>query len=221
MEFLELTRDHTVQRPSIDLDDLTPEPAGFRGEVVLQFARIRGGDQSDVTGEGSLTRTMVEEVNLSGAHLAPLEMTDVVFRDLDLSNGTLREVTAQRVEWQQCRAIGLNLHLSLATNLFLDGCHLDLATIAIDRVKGIVVFRRCSLRETTITGDLSNVVFLDCDLAAAEFTGSRADGADLRTSRLDNTRGLSTLRGAIISGEQAASVAEQLATEAGLTVRSG
>ncbi|WHT20239.1 pentapeptide repeat-containing protein [Crossiella sp. CA-258035] len=219
MEFLELTSDHTVQRPSIDLDDLTPEPAGFRGEVTFRFAHLHGGDQSNVTGEGSLTRTVVEEVSLNGAHLAPLEMTDVRCRGLDLSNGTLGEVTAQRVEWRQCQAIGLSLHVSQAANLLIDDCRLDLSTITVDRVKGIVVFRGCSLREATITGDLSNVVFLGCDLTAAEFAASRAEGADLRTSRLDRAHGLATLRGAIISSEQAASVAEQLATEAGLTVR--
>jgi hypothetical protein len=65
---------------------------------------------------------------------------------------------------------------------------------------------------------LSNVVFVDCELNAAEFEVSRATDCDLRSSRLTDVRGLLTLRGAKITTEQAVSVARIIATESGLSV---
>lgn len=80
------------------------------------------------------------------------------------------------------------------------------------------MFDGCSLRAAVITGDLSGVVFTDCDLTATEFTATRAQGCDLRGSRLGAARGLLSLRGAKISADQAVDIADALAAEAGLVV---
>lgn len=85
-------------------------------------------------------------------------------------------------------------------------------------MKNAAVFSGCSFRETVFVGDLSNVVFTDCELNATEFEVSRAVDCDLRSSRLTDIRGLLRLRGAKISTEQAVSVARMIATESGMSV---
>ncbi len=82
------------------------------------------------------------------------------------------------------------------------------------------MFAECRFREATITGDLSNVVFHECSLDGAGFEANKAVDCDLRTSDLLGARGVSRLRGARITLEQATSVAPVLAAEAGLSVES-
>jgi len=219
MEFRELTEGRLIQHPSIDHDDLSSEPAGFKGDFDLEYSLVDAGEQAGVTGEGSVAHSVVCRVDLSGSHLGPVVLADTTLEDADLSNASVRLVTARRVELLRCRAIGLRLSIEQASDLYVEGCRLDFAAIHIEKVKGIAAFAGCSFRESTISGCLSGVVFLDCDFADTEFEPANAKGCDLRMSRLVGARGLLGLRGALITAEQAASVADRLATEAGLVVR--
>jgi uncharacterized protein YjbI with pentapeptide repeats len=81
-----------------------------------------------------------------------------------------------------------------------------------------LTFKGCTFRETTITGDLSNVRFTDCDFAETEFRATGAAKCDLRGSRLRSAKGLLSLRGAKISPEQAVAASNLIAAEAGLIV---
>lgn len=165
-----------------------------------------------------MAHSVVRRVDLSGSRLGPVRLTDTACEDVDLSNALVQQLTVRRVELLRCRAIGLQLSIDQASDLYVADCRLDFAAIHIDKVKGIAAFVGCSFRETVISGFLSGVVFLDCDFADTEFTTANAKGCDLRMSRLAGARGLLGLRGALITAEQAASVADQLAIEAGLTV---
>lgn len=218
MEFREIAG-RTVRRPAVGGPaELTALPADFAGEFDEDSVLVDGGDQAGVTGGGELATAVVTAVNLSGAQLRPLAMADVRFDGVDLSNASLQEVTARQVELFRCRAVGLHLSLARASDLYVTESRLDYATIRFERVNGVAVFHQCTFREAVLSGDLSNVVFADCDLTAAEFEASQAKGCDLRSSTLSGARGLLTLRGARISTGQAVSVALQLAGEAGLTV---
>lgn len=207
-----------VQRPSLDREDLTDEPAAFKGDFDLESVHIGPGDQTGVHGEGSLSHVLVTGVDLSGARLAPLMLSDVAFDDVDMSNAALPDTTLRRVEFVNCRGIGLQVAVKQATDFYAEQCRFDYATIRIDKVKNAAVFSGCSFRETVFVGDLSNVVFADCELNATEFEVSRAMDCDLRSSRLTDVRGLLRLRGAKITTEQAVSVAQLIATESGLSV---
>lgn len=217
MRFRELSVGRSLQCPSIDLEDLVEEPAGLKGDFAFEDVRIVGG-AAGVVGEGSLRRCVAAGVDMSGSRLSPVDFTDVEFTEVDLSNATVDVGTARRVAWERCRAVGLRLTLGRAEDFYASDCRLDYATIEIQRVKGLVVLQGCSLREAVISGDLSNVLLLDCDLTAAEFAARRAEGCDLRGSELGGARGFVSLRGAKISAEQAVSVAEVLAAETGLLV---
>lgn len=155
---------------------------------------------------------------MSGAQLSPLSLSNVAFDNVDLSNAALPDTTARRVEFLKCRGIGLNLTLNQATDLYAEQCRFDYATVRIDKVKNATVFSGCSFRAAVFVGDLSNVIFTECELNAVQFGATRAADCDLRSSRLDDIRGLLTLRGAKITTKQAVSVAEIIATESGLSV---
>ncbi|GAB2991960.1 pentapeptide repeat-containing protein [Amycolatopsis acidiphila] len=217
MEFRDFG-DRRLQLPSVERDDLTDERPTLRGEIDLAEAHVQYGEHAAHTGEGSITKSVLSGLNLSETVYAPLELSDVVIEDAELSNAVWRKTTARRVRFARCRAIGWQLQLDKATDVLVEYCRLDYGSLRLDRVANVMVFYRCTFRETAITGDLSRVVFADCDLAGAEFDAAQATGCDLRGSQLAGAQGLLTLSGATISTEQAVSVAVQLATECGLRV---
>ncbi|HEX6345055.1 pentapeptide repeat-containing protein [Umezawaea sp.] len=217
MEFLKVLG-KTIRRPSIEEEDLEDEVAAFRGDFELNTVRVQRGDQSGVTGEGSVSVALVSDVDLSESRLAPLELSDVRFEEVNLANAVLADVTAQRVDFLRCQAIGLRVSLGLASDIYAEDCRFDYATFGIDQVKNAVVFRRCSFREAVFVGDLSNVVFDECEMSQVEFEATRASGCDLTTSRISDVSGLLTLRGAKIEAFQASFLGAQFAKEAGLTV---
>lgn len=197
---------------------MSAELVGFKGEFDLEYSLVDAGEQAGVTGEGSIAHSVVCRVDLSGSRLGPVTLTDTTLEDVDLSNASVQRVTARRVEMLRCRGIGLQLSVEQASDLYVEGCRLDFAAIHIEKVKGIAAFVGCSFREAEISGFPSGVVFLDCDFANTEFAAANAKGCDLRMSRLVGARGLLGPRGALITADQAASVADQLAVEAGLIV---
>jgi len=217
MEFLKVAG-KTIQRPSFEEEDLADEVAAFRGDFELVTVRVEQGDQSGVTGEGSISLSLVSDVDLSESRLAPLELSDVRFEEVNLANAILADVTARRVEFLRCQAIGLRASLGQASDIYAEDCRFDYATFRIDQVKNALIFRRCSFREAVFVGDLSNVVFDECEMPQVEFEATRAGGCDLTTSRLSDVSGLLTLRGARIEAVQASFLGAQFAKEAGLTV---
>jgi uncharacterized protein YjbI with pentapeptide repeats len=207
----------TPAAPDID-DDVTEARADFDGEFEFDTVRIEGGDQTNAVGEGTINTAIVERVDLTQAKLGPLTLANVLLRNVELSNASLQRVVARRTAIRASRAIGLKLSLDLAMDLSVEDCRLDYAILNVEKVKGVAVFRGCTFREATISGDLSNVRFQDCDFVETEFRVTRAAKCDLRSSRIDSSKGLLSLRGAMISPEQAVAISGMIAAEAGLIV---
>ncbi|MGW4130553.1 pentapeptide repeat-containing protein [Amycolatopsis japonica] len=208
-----------VRRPSVEHEDLESEPAVFGGDFDFDTVHLDGGEQDGARGGGEIAHSLVSEVSLANARLDRLTLSDVVFEGVDLSNAAIRDLSARRVEILRCRAIGLGVAITAATDLYVENARFDYASVTVERVKGAVVFSGCSFRETVFSGDLSRLTFVDCDFTETEFAATSAVDCDLRGSRLSGVRGLLTLRGAKITGEQAVSVAGILATESGLSVQ--
>lgn len=218
MEFREVAGGRSVRRPELDEEGLADTPAAFQAEFSFDEVRIVGGEQPGVIGEGMLHRCLVSGVDLSQSCLSDLELCDTRLERLDLSNAALRASTVRHAELMTCRGIGLRLTVEQASDFYIEDCLLDYAAIEITKIKGLAVFHRCSFREATFAGNLSDAVFSECDFAGAEFRVQRAERCDLSGSRLVGARRLSSLRGAQITRDQAVSVADVLATEAGLVV---
>lgn len=219
MNTREVAGGRTIHVPAVDPDDLRPAgPDALTDEFDLDSVLIDGGDASGSAGDGTLSTALLRQVNLAGAKLGPVTLADTVLSGVDLSNASLQRITARRTELRTCRGIGLRLSIEQATDLAVTDCRLDYATLHIERVKGVAVFTGCSFRETTISGNLSDVLFQDCEFTDTEFRATRATRCDLRTSRFTSARGLLSLRGAMISPDQTVAIAALIAAEAGLIV---
>lgn len=212
-----------MTRPALDggLDD-AGFPAGGDPDTVdvidLVGVRVTGGSGAGARGEGELRRCLLDSVDLSESRFRPLTLVDVRLARVEISNAQWHAVVARRVELVSARAVGLGLSLDLAADLYVEQTRLDYAGVHLERVRGHAVFHDCSFREARIGGDLSGVIFSECDFAGAEFTGTAARDTDLRSSRLSGVRGLHSLRGALIDYDQLIGIAPQLAAEAGLRV---
>jgi uncharacterized protein YjbI with pentapeptide repeats len=190
---------------------------------VVGDKRLRrpAGDLEEAAelGDDLLVGASLDGVDLGGSRRTPLSLVDTVLRRCDLSAAIWQAVTLRQVELLDCRARGLRLSVDLAQDVYLSGCRFDQATLRLERVRGLVVFDGCVFSDAVVGGDLSSVVFADCGFGDAEFAATRADGCDLRSSRLAGARGLLTLRGARITTDQCTSIAPRLAFEAGFALQ--
>ena len=206
----------SIQQPTYE--ELRTEPARLTGEFAVADVRVEGGDFAGTEGDGEIERAELAGVNLSETRWRSVTLVDTMLSTVDISNAVWTGVTARRVELVSARATGFGVSIDLAWDVYIADCRLDYATIRINRVKGWLVFERCTFAEARIVGDLSRVLLVDCELAGAEFDATNARDCDLRGSRLADARGISTLKGATISPDQLVSVADRLAVEAGLRV---
>lgn len=200
-------------------EPLATGPVELDGEFECDTMRLIGEQTRVGAGSGRVTRVLAERVDLAAARWEPVELVDTRLRGVELSNTTLRRVIARRVAFDECRGIGLAFDAERATDVCWSGCRLDYARLHVERCTGPLVFDGCSLREAVVSGDLSRAVFTDCDLTDTEFAATTASGCDLRGSRLDTARGLTTLRGAVVSVDQVVAAATRIATAAGFDVR--
>jgi uncharacterized protein YjbI with pentapeptide repeats len=207
-----------VRRPILDVEDLTPSALSLAGRFAHDECLVEDIDQAGATGQGSLRHVLMSRSSLADTRFAELELLDVAFRQVAVSNASWEQVTARRVEMVACQAVGLQFGLTKAEDLYIEDCRLDYARIDVDRHRGIVAFHRCTFNEALLSGDLSGIVFSDCHFKGAEFQARRATNCDLTTSRLTGALGLLTLAGAAITETQAMTLSSQLATEAGFVI---
>jgi uncharacterized protein YjbI with pentapeptide repeats len=97
-------------------------------------------------------------------------------------------------------------------------CRLEEANLRLTRLTQ-VRFEASNCARVDFGGaSLEAVRFPDCDLRGADFSNAKCAQVDLRTARLDDLRGVSSLRGATIGVDQLFGLAPGLATAAGVRV---
>jgi uncharacterized protein YjbI with pentapeptide repeats len=207
-----------VKRPIIEIEDLSPSNLSLTGRFNHDESLGEDLDQADAQGYGLLRQVVVRRSSLAESRFTELELMNVAFRNVIMPNTSWEHVTARRVELIDCQAVGLQLGLAKAEDLYFEGCRLDYARLDVEQHRGAIVFHRCTFKEATLSGDLSGVVFSDCELGMAEFQARRAANCDLTSSRLPGASGLLTLVGAKITEEQASALSIQLASEVGFVV---
>lgn len=210
--------DATVHRPILDIDELATSGLSLTGRFAHDECQAEDVDQAGVSGHGSLHHVRISRSSLNDSRLSDLELMDVSLGHVSVANAAWTGVTIRRAEMLACQAIGWQLGIVKAEDFYLEDCRLDYSRIEIENHRGIIVFHRCAFREATLSGDLSGIVFSECDFAGAEFAARRAARCDLTTSRLVGASGLLTLAGSKITEEQAMMVSGRLATEAGFVI---
>lgn len=148
MEFREYAG-RKVLEPSYDVDDLSVGSAAFKGEFNVRGEHIEGGGQTGAVGEGVIVESLVSAVDLAGATLAPLEITNASLVGVTLTNARLTNASVRRSEFLRCRATGLLLTLTDSADAYAEGCTFDYASLDfLNSPKKPVIFRECTFVES-------------------------------------------------------------------------
>lgn len=219
MKFREIDEDRSVRSPDIETERLEALDEELDHDFEIGERLLDGVDWSEGVGDGVLESSAVRNSDLSGVALSPLEIVDTGIDHSVLSNARLEQVTARRLEITDCQLVGLQAQFSLASDVYVADCRADFAGLSIGTAKGPVVFERCRFAEATFLGDFSKAVFIDCTFPGADFTRvSNARGCDFRRSELSGVQGLMSLKGSLITADQAVEMAGELAVAAGFVL---
>jgi uncharacterized protein YjbI with pentapeptide repeats len=216
VKFRKIDERRSMRRPLFETDRLVPlkeepDPDFELSERLVDGLQWKGGH-----GDGSLEQSLLRNVDLSETALSPFEIVDVTVERSVLANGRWERATARRLEITDSQLVGWQAQFSLAQDVYIADCRADFTGISIGTAKGPVVFERCRFTNATFLGDFSKAVFIDCTFPGADFSRvANAKGCDLRRSELSGITGLMSLRGALITADQAVDIAGELATAAG------
>jgi uncharacterized protein YjbI with pentapeptide repeats len=206
----------SMRRPLWEAERLRPFDEEPEPDFELSERLFDGLEWTDGQGDGSLDQSVLRSVDFSGTVLSPFEIVDVTVERSMLANARWERATARRLEITDSQLVGWQAQFALAQDVYIADCRADFAGISIGTAKGPVVFERCRFMNATFLGDLSKAVFIDCTFPAADFSRvANAKGCDLRRSELSGINGLMSLRGALITADQAVEIAGELATAAG------
>jgi len=166
-------------------------------------------------------RVRFDAVHAVGAELEETRLTDVRWLDVlcercNLSMIDWPKAVLTRVELRGCRVSGATLLEGQFEDVRFVDCQLDFATFSGARFQR-VAFERCRLKEAAFIGaDLGGVAFVGCEMHGVDLTNAKLQGADVRSSLLNEVRvGPTDVRGLIVNKEQASVLAKLF----GLVVR--
>ena len=208
--------------PSLDgpgsyLSNVTTLATG-RGSVEdFQYTGERIRDL-DLTGTRLITGR-ITDLQADRVLLKQTQLHSVEIRDCEL--GTLRCVESKlnRVHFRDCKLLGAAFEETTLDNVLFENCRLDYATFTKVRAIGPVVFSNCMLAEAEFTGsDLTETVLTGCTLRQAGFGPGVYRDSDLRGCDLSTVRGAGNLKRVIISPLQESELAQALISGLDLTV---
>lgn len=216
MKFRKIDEDRSMRRPDVETEALVEPTEDLDLDFEYHGLLLDGTDWSERGGDGILESSAVVNANLSGTVLSPLEIVDVTVDRSVLSNGRWEQMTARRVAITDSQLVGWQAQFALAADVYIADCRADFAGVSIAAAKGPVVFERCRFMNASFLGDLSKAVFIECTFPGADFARvSKAQGCDMRRSDLSGVTGLMSLRGSLITADQAVQIAGELAVAAG------
>jgi uncharacterized protein YjbI with pentapeptide repeats len=216
VKFRKIDDKRSMRKPLWETERLRPFDEEPEPDFELSERLIDGLEWIDGQGDGSLDQSLLRSVDFSGTALSPLEIVDVTVERSALANARWERTTARRLEITDSQLVGWQAQFSLVQDLYIADSRADFAGISIGTAKGPVVFERCRFMNATFLGDLSTAVFIDCTFPGADFSRvANAKGCDFRRAELAGINGLMSLRGALITADQAVEIAGELATAAG------
>ena len=204
-----------VERTLPDLaDDLIPSEIADGTE--LDDAHVLNGDFAGKTIHFVSRRSVIEGVSFAGTTLRSARFRDVRFIRCDLSNAVLRGLEASRVEFIDCRLMGMKAIECRMEDILLERCEARYAQFSDGTL------RRSEFMETQLTDadfrstNLENTRWIRSNLSRADLTGAKLKGADLCGAAIDGLIvSAPDVAGAIVSATQAMDLARLL----GLVIR--
>jgi uncharacterized protein YjbI with pentapeptide repeats len=154
---------------------------------------------------------------LAGADLAKLQATSAVLVDCDLSAVMLAEADLWRVELRGCRMSGVALDGARLRDVKIIGCKLDTASLRSVQAER-VVFDDCVLRDADLSKSRwKDTSFLGCDLDGAVVVEADLRGTRVHRSTIERVIGADSLRGIVISPDQALNLGLRVLDALGIT----
>jgi uncharacterized protein YjbI with pentapeptide repeats len=136
-----------------------------------------------------------ERVDLSGAKLPNLFLSECELDRCDLSNAAAHAGSMRRVTCTGGRLTGLHWASGEIRDCAFRDCRMDLASFERTGMSR-VVFEDCNLREADLrAARMESVAFRRCDLSGADISGARLGGCSMEGCVLDGLRGVDRLRG--------------------------
>lgn len=159
----------------------------------------------DVTADGAdLAGASFVETRIERLGAPSLDAPRSRFRDVELlasriGSGELYDTTWSGALVRGCKLGFVNLRAAELTDVLFEDC--VIGELDLGRAKA------------------TRVAFEGCTLETLDVTGAELRHVDLRGARLGRVAGIPGLRGAIVSGLQAAELAEAMAEQLGISVR--
>lgn len=168
--------------------------------LVLADAKRESQRASDL----SFERVRLERVSFRDSKLTRARLYDASFTECDLSGCAFEQAAGERLEFRQCRSLGIGLSGAVLDDLRVVGGDWRYALFLETRLKN-TVFEGVNLHEASFQGaNLTGVRFAGCELSRADFRDARLIGTDFRGSRIEGiVVHAANLKGAIIAPEQA------------------
>jgi uncharacterized protein YjbI with pentapeptide repeats len=178
----------------------------------LQLSGIAFGNAQN----GRFSQVQLKNARLGAVSWRRAHFEDAIFDGSDFAGADNSEIFLSRVQFLDCRALGLQAAESNWRDVTMQGGNWSLAQFRYAKFER-VRFENLNLREADFqNADLRGAIFQDCDLRGAQFSFARLQNADFRTSQTeDMSIDAGALRGLIVSPLQAA----QFASVLGLQVR--
>jgi uncharacterized protein YjbI with pentapeptide repeats len=160
---------------------------------------------------GCVALWIFDRVSFANCEIGSLNLVDTRLIGCDLSNAMLRRFYATRVEFLDCKFIGMNAFGCRWDDVLLDHCDARFAQLGEGRL------RRCELRSSQfreaglVRVTLEATKLIDVVLRQADLAETRLAGVDLSACDIEGiTLRVEDLRGAIVSAPQAMELARLL-----------
>jgi uncharacterized protein YjbI with pentapeptide repeats len=160
-------------------------------EVLMAGSALAGVDARAL----GFVEARLEAVDLSGARLANLFLSDCELLRCNLANAVVRNGSMRRVACEGGRLTGFSFSAGGARDVSFHDCRADMASFEGSRLERIA-FSGCDLREADFRqARLTSVAFSGCDLTGADISGARFEDCSMAGCTLDGMRGVDRLRG--------------------------
>lgn len=170
-----------------DLDYLTiVGGADFLAALPLEDGRVVATDAAGAEIPAlTLTGAVMEGVSLAQAKIQTSRLRDVRLVKCDLSNAVLRGFEGRRVEFIDCRLLGMKAIECRWQDVLVENCDARYAQFNSGVVRSCE-FKSTRLDEADFRGaNLEGTVFSDSSLRRADLSGANLNTANVRSADID------------------------------------